>query len=83
MSAVAHLPTAAAAPVVQPRRRGRFPNGVVPLWRARVRREKVAMHQRLVDEARAALAEWHGLVRYHTDELARLQPGTRRPTGPG
>lgn len=33
------LPTAARSPVVNPRRRGRYPRAVVPMYRARIARE--------------------------------------------
>jgi hypothetical protein len=42
------LPGAAELPVQQVRRRGRYPKGVTPLWRARLDRAPMAQAQRLM-----------------------------------
>ncbi|WP_156373268.1 hypothetical protein [Pseudorhodoferax sp. Leaf267] len=52
---VIRLSTAAAQPPVQPARRGRFPKGVVPIWKGRALRNDREVRRKQIERR-------HGLI---------------------
>ena len=71
------LPGAAAAPVFNARRRGRYPRGVTPIWHARVRRLDVAVERAAAQAAHAKAWRRFDLVecvaRMQLDELRQAE----------
>lgn len=77
-SSVATLPTAAAEPIVQPQRRGRYPRNVIPLWRGRVIQERAQQRQRELDQATQTRAEVAMVMQQWDRHIAELQARARR-----
>jgi hypothetical protein len=72
------LPTAAAAPVVNPRRRGRYPRGVTPITAASCARFQREQRQRLTSAKKTALRgfeEHADMCRVEIAQLEQLQKG--------
>jgi hypothetical protein len=61
------LPTAALHPVIQPKRRGRFPRGVASIWRARSAR---SVRQHAVEDAQKQVSECLRMIEYYKERLA-------------
>lgn len=58
MALIIPLPTAASLPVANPKRRGRFPRGVTPIWEANSIRRRREDRQRLERLRHAALSAY-------------------------
>jgi hypothetical protein len=67
------LPTAAKSPVINPRRRGRFPRGVSSIWTARVIRNRRATAQSATAKAAEEIRMWGRLISTAQAEYAAAQ----------
>lgn len=65
-AAIIPLPGAAAVPVVQPRRRGRFPKVVTGIWQGRIKRGVLAL---TADELEAKARDYREAVASMRDSI--------------